>query len=327
MRQLIQLLSQPAKFAGCSNVYGLARTVLALGTLLTLLFNNINILICPSGKTIVESSAMSDVASLSIFAFFSVSNLFIAQWVCIIILLFVISGWMPRYTGILHWWVSFSFANSCIILDGGDQITSILTLFLIPISLTDNREWHWQKISISYYKAGVSSEIKQLVSQSCYWTIRLQVAVIYFHAAIGKLGVTEWIDGTAVYYWFTHPTFGLAETILQKVIPLLATPLIVMTLTWGTIALEILLSSALVMDKKWWKFLIVPAIVFHLLIWLVHGLFSFFFAMTGAIILYLRPFEAEFRFTFSSYLFKLFHKNVYELILRNSNKIDSSYTK
>jgi hypothetical protein len=40
--------------------------------------------------------------------------------------------------------------------------------------------------------------------------MRLQVAVLYFHAAVAKFGVTDWADPTAMYHWFNHRTFGAA---------------------------------------------------------------------------------------------------------------------
>jgi hypothetical protein len=53
---------------------------------------------------------------------------------------------------------------------------------------------------------------------------------------------------------------------------------------------------ALFMDKKYRRYLLVLGLCFHLAIAVVHGLVSFFFAMAGALVLYLRAPEHPFSF-------------------------------
>lgn len=69
--------------------------------------------------------------------------------------------------------------------------------------------------------------------------------------------------------------------------PLMENSLIVVVFTWGAIILEVLLSMGLLMAKKNRKILLIAGITFHLLIMIFHGLFSFYFAMAGALVLYL----------------------------------------
>jgi antimicrobial peptide system SdpB family protein len=119
--------------------------------------------------------------------------------------------------------------------------------------------------------------------------IRLQVAVVYLHASVGKMKVEEWTNGTAVYYWFLHPVFGAADWLRPVLVPLLMSPVPVTVLTWGAVILELILFAGLFMERRHRRWLLWVGLAFHFGIVLVHGLVGFFFAMAGALILYLWP--------------------------------------
>jgi antimicrobial peptide system SdpB family protein len=165
-------------------------------------------------------------------------------------------------------------------------------LFLIPITLADPRRTHWSP------PPPASDRIRGIVSEelarSTLFVLRLQVAAIYFHAAVGKMRVTEWTDGTAVYYWFTHALFGAPSWLESFVVRVLSVPDVVVAVTWGVILLELLLFIAVAIDRRWWPPLLVLGLAFHSGIVLVHGLVSFFFAMAGALLLYLRATDRPF---------------------------------
>lgn len=274
-----------------TNVYGIARTLLAVGTLITLLFNNTDTLFKPLGVEISKVAGSIFLTRLSIFSILSDKYLELAKWLSIIILLIVISGWRPRISGILHWWVSFSFASSCIEIDGGDQVIANLSLFLLPVTLTDSRKWHWTKpdpITNTHH------QVYALIAISAFLVIRFQVAIIYFQACVAKFRVEEWANGTALYYWFIHPTFGLPDWLKPLVMPMLTNSMIITFLTWSILVLVAMLFMGLFMEKKYRPHLLKLGLVFHFGIIIVHGLFSFSLAMTAALILYLRPIEKAF---------------------------------
>lgn len=287
---LLERLRHPDAAPPWSNVYGLARSLLAAGTLLTLAVHDARTLFAPTGQTLEELTAAIPLARASLF--FLVPDLELARWLAIAGLALVVSGWRPRWTGVLHWWISASFAISCVLIDGGDQVTAVLTALLVPATLTDPRPWHWSALPAPSRR--LSGKTAALVAASALLVVRLQVAAIYLHAAVGKLGVTEWVDGTAVYYWFTHPVFGLPAALQPIAMPVLSSALGVTLITWGTIALELLLAAALVADRRLWRPLLVAGLVFHAGIVGAHGLVTFFFAMAGALVLYLRPHERPF---------------------------------
>jgi antimicrobial peptide system SdpB family protein len=115
----------------------------------------------------------------------------------------------------------------------------------------------------------------------------LQVSIIYFHAAIGKLNNAEWLDGTCIYYWFTNNVFG-APIWLQKVYSVITLSKFVPIFTWSVIILELSLFACLFVTNHYLKnIFLILGIIFHLGIVVTHGLPTFFFSMTGALILYL----------------------------------------
>ncbi|MBT8317780.1 MAG: hypothetical protein HKP59_09130 [Lutibacter sp.] len=266
-----------------TNVYGLARSVLAFSLLLTLIFSGFDNLF-PKVNGELLKQQIFDIEKLSIFYLFN-DNMIIAYWICIAILIIVISGILPQITSFLHWWVALSYTFSGIIIEGGDQISSILTLLIIPLALTDNRINHWHKPKIRENK-----KLKLFV-WSCYAIITLQIGIIYFHAGVAKIFVTEWQNGTAVYYWFTHNIFGVSDSLINLTYFLLSSKIVVISITWGTILFELTLFSWLFIKRNnWnWKLLFIMAFLFHFLIALIHGLVSFGLTMTAASILYFFP--------------------------------------
>src|SRR5262245_52999341 len=112
-RELSQAMQPP-----WTNVYGVARTLMALGLLTTLLFSSVDVLFQPAAFKALHSS--SPIARASFFYLFSGSRetLELGRWIAIGLLIVVASGWRPRFTGILHWWLSFSFAVSTTVAEG-----------------------------------------------------------------------------------------------------------------------------------------------------------------------------------------------------------------
>lgn len=273
-----------------TNIYGISRSILAFGLLLT-------ILISKNSSIYYDSSASgnlimpSNIQNIGLFNIF-IDNLLLAQVIAVIVLLWVISGFLPQLSCFFQWWVTFSFMISSPTIEGGDQINNILCLLLIPVCVLDNRKNHWHR------KKNVFAPKRKLLCWSCYFIIILQISIIYFHACIAKLAVPEWLNGTAVYYWATHNIFGVNNALKDTMIYLLSYSIFVILATWGTILLELLLFSWIFMKRNtWnWKILLLIGILFHFMIVFFHGLVSFFLAMLGALILYLVPKELEIKF-------------------------------
>lgn len=270
-----------------TNVYGLARTSLALATAGTLAFSDTSTLFHPvAGLSSAPPVCGSRLASTGLFCAVPLP-LEAQRWMAVVLLLIVATGWRPRLTGILHWWVSFSLANNAVTLDGGDQVAMILTFVLIPVTLTDRRLWHWS--CPLDRPLDLRERLRRLLARTCFGLIMLQVAGIYFHAAIGKFSVDEWTNGTALYYWVLHPSFGASPWLATLVKPLLANPMAVTVLTWSVLVLEYMLSAALFMTPGRRLVLLPFGIALHVGIVLLHGLVSFGIIMMAALVLYLHP--------------------------------------
>lgn len=155
-----------------TNVYGLARSIIALSSLLTLLINHPSLIMKPASGI---SSYPACKMNLSLFCLgennYMMLNLF--RWVCIVILVLVVIGWRPRITGVLH--VSYSLQSSLIVIDGGEQAAAVMTFLLLPITLTDPRKWHWSTRPIEGKRT-----LGKITAFISYFVIRIQVAVLYF---------------------------------------------------------------------------------------------------------------------------------------------------
>jgi antimicrobial peptide system SdpB family protein len=263
---------------------GLARTVLAFATGLVLLFTDSETLLL-SNSSLTDRSLCTGIDAANLFCLATPVGVHAAQALALGVLAVVASGWRPRWTGVLHWWIAWSYHQAGTLVDGGDQVVMILTLLLVPVTLTDPRASHWQRAAPP--ERDLERVGARLVALGWLALIRLQVAAIYFHAAIAKFAVPEWIDGTAVYYWFGSTTLGM-PTWLQPILePLLTSAVPVLTITWGTMLLEILLSMGLLAETRYRAGLLILGLMFHAGIAVVFGLSSFMLAMDAALLLYL----------------------------------------
>ncbi|GAB3794162.1 membrane protein [Spirosoma humi] len=273
-----------------TNVYGFVRSLLALGTLCTLLLNDMGTLFRPiAGQT--DCPACVGLAQYSLFCW--LGDIETARWVCVGILLLVLIGIYPRFTALLHVYVGFSFMSTAVLVDGGDQVTLVLSFLLLPLALTDPRTWHWSTEPISEPDT-YAFRFRKLIALTSYSLLRLQVALIYFEACVGKFKVAEWADGTAIYYWFSNPTFGLSPEVHSLLLPILANRWCIVLLTWSVLFLEGGLFLGLTLEPKYRRYMLWAGIGFHFMIILIHGLPTFFMAMTAALIIFLRPYYQPF---------------------------------
>ncbi|MBV8353683.1 MAG: HTTM domain-containing protein [Candidatus Eremiobacteraeota bacterium] len=267
-----------SRYEPWTDTLGLARTVMALGSLSTLLCNPPEY-VFRLGTGIASPMRCAGLeGKIGLFCIGGVHNLRTTWWIAAIVLLLVASGWRPRITAIPHWWVASSLFSSGVVVDGGDQVAAVITLLLIPFCLTDSRNWHWSA-------ATEASPRRRVVAQISSMAVKFQVAVIYAHAFIGKLAVPEWMDGTAMYYWLHNPDLGLPRY-LQGLTWIVDSSLVVLV-TWSVLILELSLASALFSPAEWRRLLFIPALVFHAGIAVFMGVSSFAIIMIGVLLLYL----------------------------------------
>ncbi len=271
-----------------TSVVGLARTLIALSTAGTLAFSRVDSLFRPA-VGIPDAPRCGGARAAALFC--AAPSLEVARWLAIALLLVVASGWRPRITGVVHYWVNASLATTAIAIDGGDQIACDLALLLVPVTLMDGREWHWSRAPAP--APGIEGDIRLLIARSALLACRVQVAGLYLHAALGKLAVEEWVDGTAIHYWTIDPMMGSPAWLVKLLEPLLLHPSVALV-TWGVLALELALAMGLWVSPARRKYLLWGGLALHGSILFLHGLVSFVLIMFGALVLYLRPVDQAF---------------------------------
>jgi antimicrobial peptide system SdpB family protein len=288
---LTRLGAAARSWAGVSpwtNVYGLARTLLALSTLGTLLFTASSSLFRPAAG-FPDVPNCGGLAGASLFCLVPADQLWLGRLIAIVLLAVVASGWRPQLTAIPHWWVAVSFQASSIIPDGGDQLNAVLTLLILPIALTDRRRWHWHEPAATGADSGHRYAVIALIAWSAALVIRIQVAGVYLQSSVAKLGVEEWADGTALHYWLRDPYFGAPGWLAPMVQAVAAHPVGALALTWGTLVLEFALVLGLIAKRAVRPYLLAAGIALHLSIAVLMGLWSFSIVMIAALVLFLRP--------------------------------------
>lgn len=269
-------------------VYGLARTILAIGTFITITFSSVNVLFDYSLFHDVNSKHL--LGNINFFMLFGWENLIWAKTISALILLVIASGIYPRFTGILQWWIASSLFYSSSLLEGGDQINAIICFLFIPITLLDSRKWHWNSKDFS--------EDRKFVGNLMFVLISIQIAMVYLNAATDKVyaGTEEWKLGNAIYYYLNDSYFSYPDWMDPFLNILMANSFVVSSITWGTILLELILFGILFSNRNMKLAFFPIAVIFHLGIAVFLGLVSFFMAMLGGLIVYLVPKNSPFPF-------------------------------
>ncbi|AKI93537.1 sporulation-delaying protein SdpB family protein [Bacillus subtilis] len=278
------------------NTYALSRSLLGFSTLLVLLFNSADILFSYSANNVTCENVYIPTA----FCFankYSIS-FEVIRYLMIFILALVVIGWRPRYTGFFHWYICYSIQTSALTIDGGEQIATVLSFLLIPVTLLDSRQNHWKIKDINY-----DSFTKKIVLFYLVTIIKIQVFVIYLNAALERLKNKEWAEGTAIYYFFSDPVFGLPDYQLNLLNPLLESNYIVV-FTWLVTIFELFLAASIISNIRIKRIALILGIIFHIGIIISIGIVSFGLIMISALIIYLHPIQKNINMNWCSPLFK-----------------------
>jgi antimicrobial peptide system SdpB family protein len=206
--------------------------------------------------------------------------------ISLILLIWVISGYLPQLSCFFHAYFSFCFFFGSTIVEGGDQISQIITILLIPICVFDKRLFLWKNNKKFNYK---SSDFIKLFCNSTFIVIQIQIAVIYLFSGAVKINVDEWKDGSAMYYWFNNINFG-ANTFNKFLFKsIMDNHFISPFINWSILALEFILFACLFMTDSDRKKMYFPSVIFHLMIGLILGLWSFSLTMIALLTIYLSP--------------------------------------
>ena len=199
----------------------------------------------------------------------------VAQLAALMILGAVIAGLWPRWLCIPHWYVAFSMATRMVVLNGGDEIAQILTLLLIPACLGDNRWCHWTRPDRPMLPVWHGS------SFAASLLLRCQAAIVYFDAALSKLGFSAWRSGHAVPILLNDPQFGLPPQVRGIAERVLAPGAVGTAVTWSVLVIECSIGASMLLGVRARRTGLVLGVCLHVSIIIAMGLFSFGLSMVA----------------------------------------------
>ena len=264
--------------------FAFGRTALALATLSELLFTRSGALFTRVGPAVGPLCSAQPKVSLFCLAG-QYEFLEARRWLAIVLLLVVASGYRPRYLTIVHLWVVYSVTTSVTLPDGGDSIALIVVCLITPMCLADQRRWHWTA------PARLMGRDGRTIAYLSFWALRLQIAYLYADSAIAKMGVADWQNGSAFYYFIRDKMFGSADPLSPLWVWLSDQSLVTLTVTWGAIVAELAIALFVLLDARWRLAAFGLAVALHALIFLTMGLFSFSLVMAAVAALIATPNE------------------------------------
>lgn len=285
MRRLVErsrdrLLIRLSRYDPRSTWFAVARSLLALATF-SILVTTPDSALFPYLPGQPEGPRCAGIRTLSIWCVAGPdpAALAVARAVSIAVLLAVAAGYRPRWTCVPHWYVTFSLGVSMYLPNGGDQAARLITLLLIPLCLGDTRAWQWRAPSTP-----LAPRVRG-VAYAAFLVIRVQVAIIYGHAALAKLSESVWRDGTALHYALQDAYYGAPATLrLVESVPWLSP-----ALTWGAVLIEAAIAIAVLGPAAARRAALVAGILFHVGIAAVLGLFSFGLVMIAVLLIACAP--------------------------------------
>ncbi len=193
------------------------------------------------------------------------------------LLVLVVAGVSPRWTCIPHAYVGFGMSVSMMLPNGGEQVAQIATMLLVPACLGDRRWCAW------VLPDRPLSPIWQGSACGGLLFLRLQVAVVYATASLGKLANPRWRDGTAMYNIAFDPTFGLPTSLLHLAWTMLSTRPWLQITTWSVVVAELVLAVLVLFPHRVRGLGLGLAVALHGAIIVGLGLFSFGLVMIAVV--------------------------------------------
>lgn len=258
----------------------LSRTVLAVSQMVGIVLTPMGDLFAPRLDKL-GSARCTGLHQISMWCAVGTSNkgLLIGETVSVIVLLAVAVGYRPRWTCVPHWYVTVSFGMSVTQPWGGDAAASIATLLLIPILLGDDRSWQWTRPT-----TGMALRW-QGAAYAAWWLIRIQVAVIYIDAAVSKLTVSQWRNGTAMYAVFDDPSTGMPQALRGLAAPLLHQDVVMRALTIAVPLMELAIACCALGGRALRKRAVLLGLLLHGGIAVMMGLVEFAAVMISVVLL------------------------------------------
>lgn len=261
-----------------------SRTLTAISTLLTIIYTPTEKLFAPAEGRIDPIRCDSAYGVFNVFCVNDRAAPDIGIMITIAVLILVITGMFPWLTSILHFYVTFFFQQNLAIPDGGDQVTTFLTLMFMLVFFGDRRINHW-------HPAEKISFIQPFTTVSGIYLIKLQMAIIYLNAAIHKMATKDWLEGSELYY-LLGGSFEPSGIFLPVYRLMVEQPYLSVVSTWGAAILELFLGATLVMPNNLKKLSLCMGLIFHVAIAIFLGITSFQIVMFAGLLILCIPQES-----------------------------------
>ena len=128
-----------------------------------------------------------------------------------------------------------------------------------------------------------------MIAYLSFWALRLQIAYLYADSAIAKMGVADWQNGSAFYYFVRDKMFGSAGPLTPIWMWVSDQALTTLTITWGAIVIELVIALFTLLGTRWRLAAFWLALALHALIFLSMGLCSFSLVMVAVAALIATP--------------------------------------
>ncbi|MDF5820098.1 hypothetical protein P4N68_03240 [Corynebacterium felinum] len=265
---------------------GIARSLLGFGTFLTFILTPRDALFFSSESAPHGAVCEGSFSRVGLYCALA-PNWTLSYVFTFIILIAVMSGVLPGIVSWIHFWFQWSFASQSPIVDGGDHIAQALALIFILFHFGDTRLTHWHN-----HPPNKPLPVFRL---SLWWAaiilFMVQGFVVYFHAAVGKFVVPEWLNGTGVWYWISDPTFGPPSFIATPLLWIFGLPYLGQFATYLVLIVEFVLGIGCLFRSQFKKILFIIGIILHTGFAITFGLWSFLISMAALLIMHLLYFD------------------------------------
>lgn len=280
MSYVKRFLEPAAFFDPRSRSFAVARSLLALAQLSLILFTpDHDLLLAVPHPGAPGPCAGVDRISLWCISGGQQSANPLARVIAVVVLTAVILGVKPRWLCIPHWYIAFSVVARLAPADGGSSIAEIMCGLLIPQCLGDPRLNHWSGNDKPLAPTWRGS------SYAAHLVLRAQIAIIYFNAGFSKVWHPAWRHGRALRIIMQDPQFGAPDAVRAPVIWVLKHGWVGLALTWSVVIIEISIGASMLCATIVRRYALGAAIVLHVAIMVLMGLFGFALVMIAVVAL------------------------------------------
>lgn len=261
----------------------LGRSLLALGTVLTLSFSPAATFFHSSAPDTSAAVQCMGIARMGLFCLVPEALLDPTRFVLIALCVPALIGFIPALAAPLYFYAAFSLSNNSLGIEGGDQLSTNFAAVLVAICLFDRRIWAWRP------RSSGRRQLAHVVPNILMIALLVQMAFLYFEAAMVKASHPLWSEGSALWFWTQQSGFGVREEVQPLLLTVLSVAWISQSVTWGVVVLEGSMAVGIVFARsRNLRFsFIVLGVIFHSVIALLMGLVTFGIAMTACLVIVL----------------------------------------